>query len=1204
MAEYTKQQKKAIDLRDRNILVSASAGTGKTAVLTERILQLILDKDDPANIDEMAVLTFTNAAAAEMKQRIEKKLGERQEIDDNGHIRRQMALIPHAQITTLHSMCINIIKNYFYTIGIDPSFRIGDDQEMELMRSEVMEEMLEEKYEEKSPSFIRVAEIFASGKSDDKVSETIFDIYRNSESHPWPKEWLNRCKESYYINSDKDLDASDWITQSGIIGYTKEILSDAVKRIDEAISLCGTAEGFDKLYVFLLEEKEKIGCVIKCGTYSEYGRGLRGLTFARFPSISGEDKKPLKDKIKALRDAWKKNIGAVIDKYYYEDEEEICKKAAGCGEIIGTLCDMAAEFRERFIKAKRENNVMDFNDAEHYALEILTDEENGAARELREKYRYILVDEYQDINEVQETIISEISREKDGKPNIFMVGDVKQSIYTFRLARPEIFEHKWETYTDSESLNQRVTLKRNFRSSPAILAAANFIFSGIMKKQLGNVEYDGSHEFEYDKPESKKDYGEPAEVIYISEEGLKETEYNKRRLEAVCIAEKIKEITDPDAGVVINDPQTGEKRTAGYGDIVILLRSMKGWSEEFAETLMEHQIPVSADEHTGYFSAREIQLTISMLKIIDNPHQDIALTAVLRSVFGGFDDDELAVVRAHKKKCDMFAALYAAAEEGEGALGDKCRDFIHMLESLRDAAPYMRVYELIEKIYAINDFFLNMKVMPQGERRTGNLMMLADKAVEFEGTDKRSLFDFLEYIEKMKSAEVDFGENDADPSGNGAVRIMSTHKSKGLEFPVVFVAGMGKQPNFQDIRKNIVIHSDAGIGMYFFDMEKRVKYGTLMRNAVARRVISDIIGEELRILYVAVTRAKDKLILTGTVPEPYALFEKCRAGEYSYVDMTKNNTTYYTWLTPFFMTHPLWPFGGGEGRVSDECAPVKFSIYSASDAEEKELAHVLGNEIIKERLILAAKEDKDEGELASYMDKEAAYRYPYESDIKLVSKISVSEIKRRAAEIEDEEAVKVSWEENTDAEYVPWFAKEDEDDKIKGARRGTIYHSFMEHIDLAAIANEDDIKAMADDLIIRGVLPENVIKDRIISVKKIWAFCGSGLAKRMKKAQENGMYHAEQPFVMGVRAKDIYPDTDSEEVILVQGIIDALFEEENEIVLVDYKTDRILPGEEEKLAKRYYAQMLCYKTAIEKAMGKKVKEMILYSFALNKEIKI
>lgn len=1204
MAEYTKQQQKAIDLRNRNILVSASAGTGKTAVLTERILKLILDKDNPVNIDEMIVVTFTRAAAAEMKERIEDKLNGQTGNGDDSSIRKQIALLPHAQITTLHSLCLNIIRNYFYAIGIDPSFRIGDEQEMKLIMNEVMEELLELKYNERSPEFIHIAETLAPGKTDEAISEAIYDIYKNAESHPWPYEWLKQCRQAYSVSTAEEMDNAAWLAESGLVKYTEAVLVNAKELLDEAISMCEGEPDFDNLYIFLCEEREKVSGITGCSTYSEYNRRLRELVFVRFPRVNTE-KKHIKDEIKALRDSSKDSIVKLISNYYYKDTEVFCDEIAGCRKIVTGLCDIAAEFRERFIARKREDNVMDFNDIEHYALEILENKDSTAVRELREQYRYILVDEYQDINEVQETIISAISREKDGEPNVFMVGDVKQSIYRFRLAKPEIFENKWETYTDCDSPYQRIMLKRNFRSSPAILGAANFIFSQIMKKQLGNIEYDVTHEFEYNVPKLPEDYGEPIEVIYVSEEGIRETEYNKRKLEAVCIAEKIKEITNPETGVMITDALTGEKRRAVYDDIVILLRSMKGWAEEFAEVLTEQQIPVSADEHTGYFSAREIQLTLSMLKIIDNPHQDIALTAVLRSVFGGFNDDELARIRIQRKKCDMFDALCDMAYNGkEHTLKDKCRVFLDMLEELRKTAPYVRVYELIEKIYGINRFFLNMEVMPQGERRTGNLKMLVDKAVSFEGTDKRSLFDFLEYIEKMRSAEIDFGENVSEASLNGVVRIMSIHKSKGLEFPVVFVSGMGKQPNLSDIKKNIVIHPDAGPGIDLFDTEKRVRYKTLIKKAVSRRIIDDSLGEELRVLYVAVTRARDKLIFTGTVSEPYKMFEKSNPGKYSYADMVNEKASYYTWLTPCFMSHPSWPYGGNKDSVEEECAPVKFSIYSISDAGMEEAGNILENRIIRSRLIDAAPDAQKEEELASYMDRETQYIYPYESDTGLVSKVSVSEIKHMAAELVDEEAVQISWAETENTGYIPEFAKKDVKESIKGARRGTIYHNLMEHINLADIDNEQDILVLTDELIARGILPENVISERIISVKKILAFCKSPLAERMKKAQEKNLYHAEQPFVMGMSARDIYPETDSDEIILVQGIIDAFFNEDDGIVLVDYKTDRLLPGEEEKLVKRYYAQMNCYKTAIEKSTGRPVKEMILYSFSLDKEIHI
>lgn len=1233
MAGYTKQQQKAIDLRNSNILVSASAGTGKTAVLTERIISILLDKDDPVDIDEMAVVTFTRAAAAEMKERIENKLNAELAKGENSHIRKQIALLPYAQITTLHSLCLNIIRNYFYVADVDPSFTIGDEVEMELMAEEVLEEYLEEKYAEGSPEFIRMAESVASGKNDKALRNIIYDLYKNAESHAWPYRWLSDCGQIYSICSVKDIDDPDRLYASGIADYTLDVLNGAEALITEAMEICTMYPDFDDWYSMLDGVRTGVTNLYECSTYSEYNRGLNMLTLDVLPGMRKKDKNvrdEIKDKYYAARDLIKK----LCNEFYYKKPEDICKDIESCKETAEGLCRAAAEYRKKLLIRKQEQNVMDFNDIEHYALEILTKEGSTAAAELREQYRYILVDEYQDINEVQDTIIYEISRQDDGEQNVFMVGDVKQSIYGFRLARPEIFENKRSTYTDSPGPCRRIMLSKNFRSSPAILGTVNFIFSQIMKRKYGKVEYDKTHEFEFEKPASREEYGEPVEVVYISEEGLIESEYNKRKLEAACIADKIKEITGSENPVMINDAKTGEKRPVAYDDIVILLRSMKGWSEEFTEVLMEHQIPVSADEHTGYFSAREIQITLSMLKIIDNPRQDIALAAVLRSVLGGFDDDELARIRAQAAEGDMFTALcqmaenaaYSARTAGDCAgstpdagtddadstpaagadvsgLAQKCRDFLDMLNGLREQAPYIRVYELIEKIYYVNGFLLNMKAMAQGERRVANLKMLLDKAADFESTDKRSLFDFMEYVERLKSANVDYGEMGDESTQNGTVRIMSIHNSKGLEFPVVFAAGMGKKPNMSDKNRGIIIHSDMGLGLDVFDPGKRTKSKTLIKRAIARKMTADALGEELRVLYVAFTRAKDKLILTGTISDKDKFFEKCSEAA-ARGTAVNDNDSYFAWLTPCFMKHPDWTHTSGAYDNEKEYPPMDFTTYSLESFESEEGRRISKKEAVKRRLLDMLTTQGTGETINRYMDRLAQYRYPYESDTSLVPKISVSEIKRMSAAFADEETVNVQWAEPEKDEYVPEFAKTDTEEKIKGAKRGTIYHSLMEHINLTAIKNEEDIRKQTDELIVKGILPENVLEAGIISTKKILGFCKSPLAARMRSAQENGAFHAEQPFVMGLRANEIFADTDSEEIILVQGIIDAFFEEDNEIVLIDYKTDRILSGEEEKLVNRYRAQMECYRTALEKSTGKKVKEIFIYSFSLNKEISI
>lgn len=1187
--QFTKEQKKAIQLKNRNLLVSASAGTGKTAVLTERIIELLLDSDNPVDIDEMVIVTFTRAAASEMRDRIEGKLNERLALGDNAeHIKKQIALLPHAQITTIDSLCLNILREYFYIIDIDPAFRIGDSHEIKVLEQDVLCEIMEEKYTERSESFINMVETLAPKNDDSVIGEYVLKLFYNAESHAWPDKWLNECRKTYDIDTPDALDKSTWLIESGIIAHTYTIIKDGIRKLDNAIKMCDGASGYEAIYDVLVNERNDIEAFLSDETYTKLYEGIGSYRFARFPSMRKDaDLLGIKDEIKALRDCEKAEIDKLRKNYFNKSPETICEELKKCRDTVNELIDIVLLFRERFLEAKNELNVLDFNDIEHYALQIICNEETYALNELRDSFRYILVDEYQDINDVQDTIIFSLSGVERGVYNVFMVGDVKQSIYGFRLARPEIFEDKRSSYSDCDSNCQRIMLNRNFRSSRAILGTVNYIFSDVMKKELGNVEFDRTHEFEFDIPKNSAEYGEPAEVIYISEGDADITEYGRRKLEAAAIGKRIKELI---------------KDGACYDDIVILLRSMSGWAEEFVEMLSAMQIPVVAEEHTGYFSAREIRIAVSMLKIIDNPHQDIELVSVLRSVFGQFTDEELAIIRAHKRKCGMYTAFCSMAcetAEKYSSLSEKCRRFNEKITMLRKRAPYVRVHELIQMIYELDDFAYHMQAMPMGERRLGNLRMLADQAIAFEGTDKRSLFDFLRYIDKIRTADVDFGESKTEEGTQGAVKIMSIHKSKGLEFPVVFVSGLGKQMNLSDAKKSVIIQSELGIGMDYFDCETRTRYKTLIKKAFARRIVNDSFGEELRVLYVALTRPKNRLIMTGVVNDAGSYFSKCEADYQSgYSRMVSQTASYFDWLTPCFMKHPSW-----RGEYEDGCGvpPMRFKIYNADELIFEEAERITDMEAVKERLILDAERELSSGGIKDEIDSIINYTYPYEKEKDIAVKVSVSDIKKNIPDNTDDEAVWAEWTKDEKEEYVPSFIKKEET-QYTGAKRGTLYHTFMKHLPVHKVRDADDVRMFLEKLSDDGVMPQKAVEDNIISIRKIVNFCKSSTGRRMAAAQEKGLCHNEQPFVMGLPASEVYPDINSSEFVLVQGIIDVFFEEEDGIVLLDYKTDRIAPGEEAVLKDRYGIQLECYKKAIEKVYNLPVKDMILYSFALDKEI--
>ncbi len=1224
---FTPQQKKAIELRDRNILVSASAGAGKTAVLTERIVSLLLNPEKPVDIDRMIVVTFTRAAAAEMRSRIAAKLNERLTCEPgNRHIEKQLALLPHAQITTIDSFCLHIVRNYFYTISLDPAFRIGDEQEMKLLREDVMEELLEERYSTRTEAFVKMVETLSPGKSDDKLRDTLYTLYRYSESHSWPEKWLKECLETFGVDSAEEVFTSKWFIGSGVLSHMKNVINNAYNYLNKAYEMSRRYPELEKISLHIMENINEVKPMLDKDDYISLSNWLRQCDFGRYPGLKTViDEQP---QIKSLRDKAKDGIYGIRDEFCYAEAEDIFEEIHACKDVMEELIALTIDFSRRFAACKEENNVLDFSDVEHMALKILyVEDENGemqpseAAEDLMSQYEYILIDEYQDSNDVQETILTGISRERTGNPNMFMVGDVKQSIYQFRLAKPDIFEAKRISYTDEDSKAQRVMLKNNFRSSAAILQTVNYLFSKIMKRELGNVEYDESHEFAVNIPENEEEWGSAVDVMYICPTSADDSEadaiandeisdYGKRELEALAIAKKIEEMTHSETGLKIYDKTLEKERVVRYSDIVILLRSMSGWAEDFVQTLTSKGIPAYAQERTGYFSAKEIQTIISMLRIIDNPHQDIPLTVVLKSVYAGFSDEELAIIKMTERDTDMYSAIVAMADTDE-----KCRAFVDKLNYFRNMAPYVKVHELIEALYETDDFIGHMEAMPSGEIRRANLMMLVDKALAFEGTDNKGLFRFIHYIDKLQKADIDFGEVKMADGTNGAVTIMSIHKSKGLEFPVAFVSGLGKQFNLMDARRNILVHSEYGIGADYFNPGTRIKKKTLLKKCIARKIVNDSLGEELRVLYVALTRPKDKLILTGVVAEDF--FEGCEKNQGTYEDMISGKVTFFDWLTPWFMHHPSWNIGCGLSRYEEgdnyPYPPMTFQIVNLKDIVMEEGVGAYLREQKKKMLLELADNTRKVGNVAN-TDNECGisdllklrrdYVYPYECETKLPVKVSVSDIKHRAALFQDEESVAADWVSTERPEYIPSFMKEETEEVLTGAARGTIYHTLMQNLYLPDVGSVDDIKEIVNKLTKKGVLPENVLENRIISANKVYRFCVSEVAKRMAKAQKEKMCYVEQPFVMGIPANEVYSDTESKETLLVQGIIDVFFEEEDGIVLLDYKTDRLLPGEEEKLIGRYSAQMQCYKSAIEQSLGKKVKEIYLYSFSLDKEIKL
>lgn len=1329
---WTKAQQKVIDTRNKNLLVSAAAGSGKTAVLVERIITMISEGDAPMDIDRLLVVTFTNAAAAQMRDRIGKALDKKLlEEPDNEHLQKQLSLLQSAQITTIHSFCLNVIRNYFHRIDLDPSFKIAEESEITLMKGDVISSVLERWYEEGREDFHEFIESYSHSKSDAPVEELILMLYQFAMSDPWPKEWLQDKLRMFEVDSLEDMNASTWIQE--LLANVVVLIGDLQKINAKAIEVCNGPGGPLAYNTALVADRELLEKLKKASSFQDYYTLMQDITYARLSGKKEDGVYPwLKDKVKALREEVKKGIKDLAGQYFFQSPEEMLKDLQAVRPVMQVLFELTQDFMEEFAKKKDEKNLIDFNDLEHFALKILVEEKENtkvpslAALEISEQFEEIMIDEYQDSNLVQETILKAISREHLGIANRFMVGDVKQSIYKFRLAMPEIFLNKYKCYSTEDILpsgevnpNQRIDLDKNFRSRRVVLDCVNVIFEQIMTEAVGDITYDTAASLKYgelfeellanaenkslivhenistkvfeetvveksdtekfNKEESdteethteqsdaeKYDYidriSNHVELILVTEEERKASKeqegnpsgmehsidyesdsvmeeedaeaivYTKKELEARAIAKRIKELVDPENGLQLFDRDSLTHYKATYKDIVILLRSMSGWSEILVNTLMQEGIPAYADTGTGYFQTIEIMTVLNMLRIIDNPRQDIPLTGVLYSPIVGLTTTQLAMIRASHRIGSMYTAVNAYVREGSDVeLCEKLEEFITQLGSFRRMVKYIPIHELILEVLEKTGYYYYVLAMPGGDRRKANIDMLVSQAVRFEKGSYTGLFHFIRYMEKLHKYEVDFGEASTSGEQDNTVRIMSIHKSKGLEFPVVFVAGLSKQFNTQDLRNQIVLHSEYGVGPEYIDSKNRTKIPTLLKKVIQKKVQIENMGEELRVFYVAMTRAKEKLIMTGYLKSRDELVKK----DFSFYEIMSSKS-YLDLILPAIMNK----LSGLTDQLGQSgCCQIDDFIIRILHKDE-----FLQEELIKQVFL-----SKDEEELNS-LNPEQVYNtdireeiktrfnfiYPYKNAASLRVKMTVSELKKLGQFLDEEQSENLYLELNKDNSNgitpflsdegavvstspeadsseeviselvepeleatIPEFLK-DQETVTSGTDRGTLYHKVLELMDLNDIRSKEELSLQLNDMVKRKQLKTEEVKK--LKQDYIFKFIQSDVAERMRIAQAKGKLYKEKQFVMGIPADEIQKDLDSNELILIQGIIDVFFEEEDGLVLLDYKSDRL--DEESLFVKRYQVQLQYYRKALEQILKKKVKEMIIYSLYLGKEIRI
>lgn len=1189
--KFTASQQQVIDARGKNLLVSAAAGSGKTAVLVERIIRQIMDSNHPMDIDRLLIVTFTNAAAAQMRERIgtaiETELSVR---PGDAHLRRQQTLLHNAKITTIHSFCLYVIRNYFHQIDLEPDFRVGEEGELRLLRQDVLRVLLDRYYQEGKEAFTGLSEALATGKNDEKLKETVLKLYEFAMSDPWPEEWLNGCVRPYQCAGEAFRKEPVY---EELLSYLKIMASQWIQLMETCVEISGEADGPAMYEEFLLQELEMLKELTFCESYEDYERVISSLAFGRLPAarkFEGDAGK--KQQVQLLRNEIKDSRKKLLEQFFFQPFPQMQQNLLENAPAIEMLVQVTVDFKRAYEEKKREQNILDYYDLEHFALKILVDPKtkmpSDAARELREQFEEIMVDEYQDSNYVQETILRSVARES----NRFMVGDVKQSIYRFRMARPELFMEKYDTYpTEREGKNKRIDLHKNFRSRREVLDAVNGVFSCIMARDLGNVEYDQASALH-----------QGMEFIEASDPNMFQTELlvgdfdafdqeeEIQDIEGVMIGERILRLME---GQLVTDEQTKELRPLEYRDIVILLRGVSGYGNQLVETLKAYGIPALASTGTGYFSTVEVQTALNLLRLIDNPRQDIPMAAILQSHIGGLTVEDLAHIRIRFPKESFYQSVASYAKEGDQkALREKLRSLGQMLTDFRERSCDTPIHELLFQVLEETGYLDYVSALPGGNVRRANLEMLMERAVAYEKSSYRGLFSFIRYISQLEKYQVDYGE--AEDASEDAVRIMTIHKSKGLEFPVVFVAGMGRQFNRQDIRSRMVLHPQYGIGLDLTDVAKRIRIPSLTRQVLARRIQMENTGEELRVLYVAMTRAKEKLILAGTLKkasEKLDGFIRQRMDENGHMGFLFRLKAgcYFDWVLPALLQDPAY----------------QVQLVAPRDLALRQIKQEWKQEWGREMLLQLAKE-QDSRSLES-IEQRLSYRYPYEEERTLKPKLSVSELKHRAIDrLRQEEAdTEYIFQEPEVIPYVPEFMRKrgQEPEENTAALRGTAMHRVLECFDFTRefATLREQIQAMRES----GRLEERLAE--LLFVPGLECFFRSKLAGRMQRAAKMGKLYREKPFVMGkpmeeVAGTELKDGADGGAMVLVQGIMDAFFEEEGEWVLVDYKTDVVVTGKE--LADRYRAQMDLYQEALMRATGKRVREKILYSFKLQKEIEV
>ena len=1168
--KWSKDQENAIKARNCNLLVSAAAGSGKTAVLIERILSQVMDKEKPVDIDSILVVTFTKAAAGEMKARLSKAFETALKDNPcNKHLIRQMGLVENAKICTIDSFCTGILKNYYNTIGLEPDFRTAEDGELNLVKDDVLQELLEEKFKEADKDFLDFVEAFSPGKKLDNLSELILDLHRFSQSKPWPMEWLDECERIFDIR-----DADEYLglpIVERIFGYIKSSLESMLADNERMEEYCNMPDGPYQYLPAINKDRELLLAALEAKNLEDLRVYLENDigNIGKAKDVNEE----LKERVKDMRNKFKERIKAFRADFCVPVELQL-DELRRCAPMAKVYINLVKEFTVRFQETKKDKNILDFPDIEHYALDVLVKRVDGAcviteiADELAEQYNYIYIDEYQDSNLVQEYILNAVSRERYGNPNVFMVGDVKQSIYKFRMADPELFMEKHRTYnyyTDvSEDKYKKIELHENYRSRENVLESINDVFYRIMKESVGGVEY--SHEVRLNCGNTDREPMEDrTELIIVPDNPELVEDISKEELQAHVIAGRINEM------MKLN-------QDLRFKDFAILLRSDKVMGPIYANVLTEHGIPSVYVATRGYFEAKEILTILNLLMVVDNPRQEIALAGTMRSYFASFSEDELAIIKGRKRKTELYDCVIAYGDK-DNELAAKCRRFIDMISSYRERAYIYSIKELIGIMVYDSGYYDYAGAGVGGKVKKANLDMLIEKAGDFEKTSYYGLFNFLRYIERLRKYDTDYGEGKTGSEDENLVRITSIHKSKGLEYPIVFLGNMNKSYNLKDSSKSIIYDRNLGLGMNIVNLEKRYKEKTTYKNMIAHVIKSDSVGEELRILYVAMTRAVNKLIMVGSVSENALEKWENAARDGITSNYVLENTNYLSLVGPCAIDNPRY----------------EIKYVSAEELEtivrhpKKKFAGDMSGNLIR------ISQNGINTDLDMQVKDILNYKYPYENIISVKSKYSVSDLKHAAMEQSD--LLEARLTDTSHDKPIPVFIS-GEETVTAGINRGNAYHKVFELLDYGRVYDNDSLREFLTELVSKNIITPEVVE--LIRPDKYEKFLNSSLGNSMKKAFLAHKLYREQPYIMEIganRVNDEYPES---EKVLVQGIIDAFYIEDEKVHIVDYKTDRV--SGEEVLIERYKKQLELYKEAVEKITGLSVACCHIYSVFLDKDI--